>query len=50
MNLEVSTVNVLLGIIVLLQSWIIKELISLKIKVAIILEHCPLCDKTKEQP
>jgi hypothetical protein len=43
MSVEVSTVNVLLGMVVLLQTWIIKELITLKIKVALIADHCPMC-------
>ena len=48
MNLEVSTINVLLGLIVLLQTWIIKQLIGLKVRLAIIAEHCPFCGLRKE--
>jgi len=49
MNIEMSTINILLGLIVVLQAWMIKELISLKIKVAVIIDHCPECEKRKHK-
>ena len=45
MNIEVSTINLLLGLIVTLQAWIIKELIALKIRVGVLSAECPRCIK-----
>ena len=49
MNIEMSTVNVLLGVIVVLQTWMIGEIISLKVRVAVISDHCPNCRKNRNE-
>jgi hypothetical protein len=49
MSIDISTINVLLGLIVVLQTWIIKEMIALKIKVAVIVEHCPRCHQLDDR-
>lgn len=45
MNIETSTLNLLLGSIVALQVFIIKELFSLKTKLAVVLSRCPYCKR-----
>lgn len=49
MSLELSTINVLLGLVISLQVWIIKEMFTLKTKVAIVISHCPRCRHADEQ-
>ena len=43
MTLETSTVNALLALIVMLQAWMIRELYNLKIRMAVMSDHCPHC-------
>lgn len=47
-NLETSTVNVLLGGILAANAWMLKEIISLKKSIAIIAALCPRCRKSVE--
>ena len=43
MNLESSTVNLLLGAIITLQVWIVRELFNLKARLNLVLARCPQC-------
>ena len=45
MNLEVSTINLLLGLIVGMQVWIIRQLFGIKTRLAVISALCPMCLK-----
>lgn len=48
MTVEVSTVNELLGLSILLQAWIVRKLFSLQTKVSIILNQCQHCKQNRE--
>lgn len=48
MSLETSTINVLLGLMVAGQCWIVKEIIGINIKIARMSEHCPHCPDEKQ--
>ena len=39
MHMDLSTGNLLLGGVIALQGWILTELISLKVRVAVLAEH-----------
>lgn len=43
MNLELSTVNVLLGCVITLQVWIVRQVFELKKDVALLTCQCPMC-------
>jgi len=42
-NLEISTINTLLGVVILFQAWIVRELFSLRTKLKVMMSHCPHC-------
>jgi len=43
MSIELSTMNVLLGLVITGQAWVIRELFRLKTDIAVITAECKIC-------
>ena len=48
MVIEPSTLNVLLGAVIALQGWMVRELFRIRSKLDVIAEHCPVCQKPQK--
>lgn len=48
MSIDTNTANVLLCMVVALQSWIVRELFKLKIKLSVIVAQCKLCSHNSQ--
>jgi hypothetical protein len=48
-NIETSTVNMLLAAILALQCWLVREVFNLKEKVNLIWRHCKRCPQNLEE-
>ena len=45
MNIEPSTLNVLLGAVIALQGWMVRELFRIRSKLDVLASNCPACKK-----
>jgi hypothetical protein len=45
MNIEVSTLNTLMAVLIALQAYIVRELFKIKAHIAVMMSHCPHCQE-----
>lgn len=43
MTIETSTINLLLGAVIALQCWIVRQLFNVKHRISLIIAHCSHC-------